>query len=69
MQLKRNSCLTKAADLLKKDSRNKGKNVEICWKFEGTKDRQVVVDGKTVFQQTSSDLAGRFVTPFEALTF
>ena len=29
MQLKRNSFLTKAADLLKKDSRNKGKNVEI----------------------------------------
>ena len=30
MQLKRNSCLLKAADLLKKDSRNIGKNVEIC---------------------------------------
>ena len=68
-QLKRNSCLTRAADILKKDGRNNGKTVEICWKVDGSKDRQVQVAGQVAFSQTSSDLAGRFLAPFEALTF
>ena len=69
MQLKRNGCLTKAADLLKKDSRNKNKTVEICWKMDDAKSRQVQVDGQIAFQQLASDLVGRFMAPFEALSF
>ena len=68
-QLKRNSSLTKASDLLKKDNRCQGKNVEICWKVEGSKERQVQVDGHVAFQQTLTDLAGRFLPPFENVSF
>jgi len=69
MQLKRNGCLTKAADVLKKCNQNKGKSIQICWKVEGSKDRQVQLDGQVAFQQSSTDLAGRFTAPFERLTF
>ena len=69
VQLKRNNCLTKAADALKKDDRTAGQSVGICWKVEGSKDRQVKVGDQVAFQQTPSDMTGRFLSPFDALTF
>ena len=65
MQLKRNSCLIKAADALKKCDQNKDKSIQICWKVEGSKECQVQVDGHVAFQQSSADLVGRFTAPFE----
>lgn len=68
-QLKRNSSFTKAIDLLKKDSRCQGKDVEICWKVGGSKERQEQKDGQVAFQQILTDLAGHFLPPFENVSF
>ena len=65
MQLKRNNSLTKVADDLKKDSRCRGKAVEIAWKMDGSKDRGVKIEGIVVFLQSSSDCVGKYLPPFE----
>ena len=71
IQLKRNACLMKACDLLKKDNRCKNKSVNIVWqKQDGTKDRAVEVDGIPIFNQSISDLTGAFVDiQFQNLSF
>jgi hypothetical protein len=70
IQLKRNGSLKKAAELLKKDARCKSKSVNIAWKQDdGTKDRSVEVDGKSIFKQQISDLAGSFESQFHDLSF
>ena len=71
IQLKRNACLMKACNLLKKDNRCKNKSVNIVWqKQDGTKDRAVEVDGIPIFNQSISDLTGAFVDiQFQNLSF
>ena len=66
-QLKRNAALKKAAELLKKDVRAKGKDVAIEWQIEGTKDRAVKVGNEVVFLQTKADAAGSFQKSFANL--
>ena len=66
-QLKRNASLKKALDLVKKDSRARGKNVSIEWQIEGTKNRAVKIGTDIVFLQTKADAAGKFQKPFSDL--
>ena len=54
-QLNCNGNLKKAMDLLKKDSRCKGKSVDISWQEDGTKDRVVKVDNRIALCQTKTD--------------
>ena len=65
MQLKLNGALHQAVDTLKKDERCANKSIEISWKADGTKDRGVKVDGRMAFHQTSNDIVGRFLQPFQ----
>ena len=69
MQLKRNSALRQACDLLKKDVRCSGKSVEIIWQMEDKKDRsrEITVDHYPVFRQNFSDLSGQFLGEFTGL--
>ena len=72
-QMKRNSSLKKACDLLKKDGRTNGLTVEIKWLIElpdGTKskDRAVTVGDEVAFLQIPSDLTGSFQKSFCNLT-
>ena len=66
-QLKRNGVLARVCDLVKKDSRANGKEVKIVWQKTGTRDRAVEMAGKEVFLQTSSELVGKFLSPFQDL--
>ena len=59
-QLKRNAALKKAAELLKKNVRAKGKDVAIQWQIECTKDRAVKAANEVVFLQTKADAAVSF---------
>jgi len=65
LQLKRNGALKQAMKLVKQDARAEGKSVEICWLTEGSKDRTVKIGDQVVFRQTSTDIAGEFVAPFQ----
>ena len=65
VQLKRSHCLQNVADKAKTDQRCNGKPVEIAWKIEGGKDRDVKVDGRLIFLQTPGDTLGKFLAPFE----
>jgi len=67
LQLKRNGALKQAMKLVKQDARAKDKSVEICWLTEGSKDRTVKIGDQVVFRQTSTDIGGEFVAPFQNL--
>ena len=68
MQRKRNSALGASFDLLKKDPRCRNKIPEIKWKIEGSKNRQVELDGQPIFLQSPGDCSGHFMTPFADLS-
>ena len=68
-QLKSNKCFTKAGDLPKEDSRSQGKIIGIRWQNEGAKEQQVQVGGQVACQQSLIDLCGRFLPPFENVSF
>ena len=67
IQIQRNNHLRKALDILKKDTSCVGKTVEIIWQQEDKKDksREVWVDKVPAFRQTSDDLSGSFLPPFQ----
>ena len=67
IQIQRNNHLRKALDILKKDTSCAGKTVEIIWQQEDKKDksREVWVDKVPAFRQTSDDLSGSFLPPFQ----
>ena len=67
IQIQRNNHLRKALDILKKDTSCVGKTVEIVWQQEDKKDksREVWVDKVPAFRQTSDDLSGSFLPPFQ----
>ena len=64
MQLKRNSCLKRALEMIKKDPKSRGLNAEILWKMEGCKDRGVKIGDQIAFQQALDDVAGHFTTDY-----
>ena len=66
LQKKRNYCLHKAAELLKK-SGSSGDDVKIEWKIEASKTRKVLFNGKTGFEQLQHDSMGTFTAPFTNL--
>ena len=68
-QLKRNASLRQACDVLKKDSTNVGKQIEIAWQIEGSKDRGVKIANEMVFRQSTEDLVGKFVPAFQHLSW
>ena len=65
LQRKRNSALVQAIEALKKDPRCQGKNLEIAWKIDGSKNRAVKMEDRQIFIQSPVDLIGRFCSPFE----
>lgn len=65
IQLKRNASLLAVVSKLKKDSRCKDKVVEVQWQIDGSKNRDVQVDGNLVFAQLPDDVSGNFLAPFE----
>ena len=70
IQLKRNTALRDVLMKIKNDSRNKNKSCEIIWKKSDpkNKDREIHVDNVPVFRQSSIDVQGIFLPPFENLT-
>ena len=67
-QLQRNNALRKASDILKKSVETSSK-VEIVWKKEGSKDREIHVNGAAAFRQASDEAQGVFLQPFDHLHF
>ena len=69
LQLKRNAALRDVEKTLKNDPRTKGKSIAIVWKKTDPKDknREVTVDGKSVFKQTNEDMTGNFLHAFSDL--
>ena len=67
MQRKCNDSLHRVCDLLKKDPRSQGKTVSIQWQIENSKNRGVQLDGVSIFLQTTTDLSGSFLAPFQDL--
>ena len=65
-QLNRNNALRKAADLFKQKVSGNFL-IEIVWKKEGSKDREVQVDKNPAFRQTIDDSKGIFLDPYTAL--
>jgi len=53
---------------LKKDPRCRNKIPEIKWKIEGSKNRQVELDGQPISLQSPGDCSGHFMTPFADLS-
>ena len=64
-QLNRNNSLRKAADALKKVV--DAASVEIVWRKDGSKDREVLVNQKLVFRQTVDEAIGSFLHPYQTL--
>ena len=68
-QLHRNFCVKKAVELLKQDSRSRGKEVVDEWKCAEKGKRTVSVEGQVCFVQNASDMSGRFLEPYAHLHF
>jgi len=68
MQRKRNDSLHRVCEIVKKDPRSQGKTVSIQWQIEESKNRGVQLDGISIFLQTTTDLSGSFLPPFQDLT-
>ena len=66
LQLGRNNALRKVADLLKKEVSDAA-SVEIVWKMDGTKNREVHVAKQPAFRQTIDDQKGVFLDRFSSL--
>ena len=64
-QLNRNNSLRKAADALKKVV--DAASVEIVWRKDGSKDREVLVNQKLAFRQTVDEAIGTFLHPYQTL--
>ena len=67
-QRERNTALKKAAELIKKSPESKDKNVEIVWKVQDSKTRQVKVNDIVAFTQLKDDRKGSFEAPYVGLT-
>ena len=68
-QLKRNSSLKKAEEILKKDARAKGQTCKIDWQVEESKTRTVSVGDVVAFSQDIGDQTGCFVEAFANCSF
>jgi hypothetical protein len=68
MQRKRNDSLHRVCEIVNKDPRSQGKTVSIQWQIEESKIRGVQLDGISIFLQTTTDLSGSFLPPFQDLT-
>ena len=69
LQLERNNCLRRAADLLKKHDKAKNENVEIEWLLVGSKTREIKVGSVVAFRQEVGESCGKFLPPFANLHF
>ena len=67
-QKKRNYALRKAESLIKESGAASGKNVEILWKVDGSRERHVVVNKEVAFKQCEDDVKGTFLPPFSQLS-
>ena len=67
-QLKRNACLRKAVDVLKKDDKAKSENVFVDWLVEDTKHREIKIGSAVAFRQKIDDVSGSFLPPFAHLS-
>ena len=64
-QIRLDSCLYRAKDMIKTDDLAKSKNVEVVRHVNNDKSKRVVhVDGNQVFLQDAGDATGRFLVPF-----
>ena len=62
-QLNRNNALRKASDALKKVV--DASSVEILWRKEGSKHREVLINNQSVFRQEIDDILGQFLNPYK----
>ena len=68
IQKTRNYALRAAENLIKETGDASGKNVEILWKVEGSKERHVIVNKAVAFKQCQDDAIGAFLPPFTQLS-
>ena len=59
---RRNYSLRKALDVIKESTVIDGEDAQIAWK-----DRSITVDNVPAFKQSSSEIGGTFLPPFEGL--
>ena len=68
-QIRRDSCLYRAKDMIKADDLAKNKNVEVVRNINNDKSKRVVsLDGNHCFMQDTADATGRFLPPFGHLS-
>lgn len=61
--------MKQAKDLISNYCSCAGKTVEMHWKVDGTKDRQITADDVVLFSATPSDVTGKFLGVIANLYF
>ena len=67
LQLERNNCLRRVADLLKKQDKSKADSVVIEWQLEESKSREVKIGSVVAFRQEVGETSGKFLKDFAHL--
>ena len=66
-QLHRNGAMRRALKMIKSHAAARGREPQINWKVENSKDRTIEVDNTIVFSQSPNDIGGIFRGPFSNL--